>query len=1204
MEIRKLPSSLVVLLALVLGFVGAASTPALAIVNAPIVVTTTADSGTGSLRAAIDSANTNSGADTITFSALFDSAQTISLDTALPAFTSNITVTGTGAKLLTVKDKVAKTNFLFTIESGVSATFSGLTISDGTLAIYNKGNGTLTVTDCAFIGTTQGIYNTGTNANSLISGCTFSGNSTGFIYQYGAGTGTLTNCTFSNNSTSGITVSAGTAQLLTLINCTVSGNTAGINHVQQPAPVTPVVIKNTIVADNTSNFLGANATDGGSNFTGTQAKLGPLQDNGGPTQTMALQEDSPALNAGNDAIAPATDQRGISRPQRGQSDIGAFELEPPQSLIVTTTDDEDNGTSDPASGAGTSLREAITYANSNADTSTITFNIAGAGPFTINLATVLPALSTSMNIHNTLGKVITVKRSTANGTPDFRIFKVSNGTTTGPTVDISALTISNGKGGTDFSGFGGGILNDNGTLSLSDCTLSGNSTPDFGYGGGIFSNAFQGTASLTVNNCTFSGNSAYTYGGGICNNAVNGTATLNVTGSTFSSNSADSGGAICNNVINGGTGPLTVTNSTFSSNTVTTNGGGIFNNVVGGTGTLNLTGSTLSSNTANRGGGVYNNKGTLNVTDSTLSGNSADRGGGIANVKGALTLSKSTLSANTSTRGGGVYNDAEGNNTDTATMTVTNSTFSGNTATTYGGGIFNNGEYGTVTLNVTNATFSGNSATSGGGGILNDGGFGSATLTIGNTILKKGASGPNIENLAGVGTVTSQGYNLSDDAAGGDGNTAPGGFLNSTGDKRNTNPKLGVLQDNGGPTFTHLPADDSPAVSSGNTTLTVDQRGTSRPQGAADDIGAVEIVGAVNSAPSIDLNGDGSGIDFSATFTEDGGAVAIVDSDLTVGDTNDTNLESATVTITNLKNGTAESLAATTTNTNITAGYNSNTGVLNLTGSDTLAHYQTVLRSVTYNNTSNTPNTTSRSISFVVNDGDADSATATTTLAVNANNDAPVLNSIGNKTISGGSTLSFTASASDPENNTLTYSLVNPPSGATINASTGAFSWNTPVVSSNTNYSFTVKVTDNGTPAASAQETITVTVQPQTQVLTGKVLFSVTPTYNNGGATLVYKLQNGTPQTLTNISVNGVLLVGSSEIVVSRGDRNSKILNPRTGTKGVTWNNFSLAAGEEATLTVRLPTAPRRTTLSPSWTATWRAGRFVGGAAVPPVVAP
>ena len=124
------------------------------------------------------------------------------------------------------------------------------------------------------------------------------------------------------------------------------------------------------------------------------------------------------------------------------------------------------------------------------------------------------------------------------------------------------------------------------------------------------------------------------------------------------------------------------------------------------------------------------------------------------------------------------------------------------------------------------------------------------------------------------------------------------------------------------------------------------------------------------------------------TFTEDGPAVA-VDPGLTVTDVDDTNLESATVTITNLQNAGAEVLAANVGGTAITANYVAPT--LTLTGTDTLANYQQVLRSVTYANSSQNPGATGRAIAFVASDGTDNSNTATTTVGVTPVNDAPVL---------------------------------------------------------------------------------------------------------------------------------------------------------------------------------------------------------------------
>src|SRR5262249_52260806 len=100
-------------------------------------------------------------------------------------------------------------------------------------------------------------------------------------------------------------------------------------------------------------------------------------------------------------------------------------------------------------------------------------------------------------------------------------------------------------------------------------------------------------------------------------------------------------------------------------------------------------------------------------------------------------------------------------------------------------------------VHTTNCTLSGNSASNGAGGIKNGfqvGNGGAVEIYLEGTILKAGPSGPNIVNTPG-GRVFSDGYNLSSDNA--------GGLLTHAGDQINTDPRLGPLQNNGGPTFTH-----------------------------------------------------------------------------------------------------------------------------------------------------------------------------------------------------------------------------------------------------------------------------------------------------------------------------------------------------------------------------------------------------------------
>ena len=314
--------------------------------------------------------------------------------------------------------------------------------------------------------------------------------------------------------------------------------------------------------------------------------------------------------------------------------------------------------------------------------------------------------------------------------------------------------------------------------------------------------------------------------------------------------------------------------------------------IAGGT-TVSISGLTMKDGTVTgftHGAGIYNDHATLDISNSTITGNSAGgAGAGIYNngtFSGSVTnlqINSSTVSNNSSTGyvGGGIYNDGyyggasvqisnstiSGNSSPvaagglanigsfgSASLEISNSTISGNSAGGgNGGGIANSGDHpGSATLQISNSTISGNSATTG-GGISNDASNGgSASLQIGNTILKAGATGGNISNNSA--TITSFGYNISSDAAGDDGGgTGPSGFLNATGDMRNTDALLGPLQNNGGPTFTQALLDGSPAIDKGKDLggTGQDQRGAPRlaidpsipfaTGGDGSDIGAYEV---------------------------------------------------------------------------------------------------------------------------------------------------------------------------------------------------------------------------------------------------------------------------------------------------------------------------------------------------------------------------
>jgi hypothetical protein len=120
------------------------------------------------------------------------------------------------------------------------------------------------------------------------------------------------------------------------------------------------------------------------------------------------------------------------------------------------------------------------------------------------------------------------------------------------------------------------------------------------------------------------------------------------------------------------------------------------------------------------------------------------------------------------------------------------------------------------------------------------------TTQIGDTVLNAGTSGGTIFNNSG--TITSLGYNLASDNG--------GGFLTGPSDQINTDPMLGPLQDNGGPTFTHELLSGSPAIDHGNPTFTppphYDQRGLGyrRVANGRIDIGSFEVQSSPTPTPT------------------------------------------------------------------------------------------------------------------------------------------------------------------------------------------------------------------------------------------------------------------------------------------------------------------------------------------------------------------
>jgi hypothetical protein len=490
-------------------------------------------------------------------------------------------------------------------------------------------------------------------------------------------------------------------------------------------------------------------------------------------------------------------------------------------------------------GAG-SLNQAITDANTIGGINTITFDLPGSGPHIIELTSPLPAFFSDIQIINddTGAEAVTVRRSAGGGTENFRIFTI----TPTRTVLIAGLTISNGDPGINGF-FGGGIHNDKSTLTVRNCTLSGNRAV---YGGGIHNSTLSGdgTATLTLINCTFSGNSA-TDGGAVQNQSSGGNATVSLTNCILTGNSASTNGGGINNVSSVNTASITLNNCVVSDNSADS-GGGITSRSAGGTTIVVANDCTSTGNQATApfgaGGGIrLEAGGSLTVTNSTLTANSAGSGGAIALENGGPTvaLDNSTMSLNNAIfSGGALYSEGGG-------VIVTNCTISGNAVSSgngSGGGIFNEGSgHDLGRVDIINSTIAGNAAATG-GGIRNSGFVSPANtiMTLVNTVLRTGQTGSNIVSNGGA-SFTSLGHNLSNDSADGDAGSGPGGLLNAAGDIRNTDPQLGPLASNGGPTQTHALLPASLAINGGDEAHapSLDQRGF--PRVGVSDIGSFEL---------------------------------------------------------------------------------------------------------------------------------------------------------------------------------------------------------------------------------------------------------------------------------------------------------------------------------------------------------------------------
>lgn len=342
---------------------------------AVITVDNLGDAGGGSLRQAILDANASiSMPDDIVFQA--ELTGPINILSQLPTITDDLTITGPGAKLLTI-DAADGSNGIFGDGDGwrifelddstaapINVTISDITLTGGDLnSTGTRGGGAILNFENLSLFRTE-IVNNSSNIRAsaidnksdgtlLIDSTTIAGNES--VTRAGGairndGTATIASSTISGNTAAfdGGGISNGGSATLTIDNSTFALNVAGTGTGNGIRIATSTnTINNTIVEGGVG---GPGTFKGSDNLIGGSFGLGPLADNGGPTLTHALLLGSPALDAGDSN--QTTDQRGLPVPvdlpsianaaNGNGSDIGAYEAQtlPVDPFVVTTTVDE------------------------------------------------------------------------------------------------------------------------------------------------------------------------------------------------------------------------------------------------------------------------------------------------------------------------------------------------------------------------------------------------------------------------------------------------------------------------------------------------------------------------------------------------------------------------------------------------------------------------------------------------------------------------------------------------------------------------------------------------------------------------------------------------------------------------------------------------------------------------------------------------
>ena len=669
-----------------------------------------------------------------------------------------------------------------------------------------------------------GIENFGTTE---ITNSTISGNSAdngGGIFNFG--TTEITNSTISGNSADndGGGIFNSFSDVIFLSSSIVSGNTSeeSGNEVYNRSNGQINADNSNLFGDNSQSNTEAffnftpgdndiNATSDGINIALDNILNPSLADNGGPTLTHALVPGSPAIDTGTNPLGLTTDQRGEGFPRSNGNgvDIGAFESEFFDAIVVDTLEDENDGD---FSEGDRSLREALLFITEGG---TISFapdlnnGTTTDGIITLSLGELI--INKTLTINGDLDGDDSTRDITIDADGNSRVFNINDGNNANiKVINIDSLTITGGVASSDnFQDSSGGGIYSRESLNLTNSTVSGNSAD--AIGGGIRSN---GPTQIT--NSTISDNSARGRGGGIRSNG-----SVQITNSTISANSTDkSGGGILSK------GRLDIISSTISDNSAQYDGGGVY---IKGKNKILITNSTISGNASEQdGGGIYKKgNGKIEITNSTISGNRSEQGGGgiYKKGKGKAEITNSTLSGNAAKyAGGGIYDISRN------TIQIANSTITDNTANK-GGGVYNADTYIPQSiLSLSSNLISGNIADESGNEVFNQG--------------RNFAVNANAHNLFGDSSQTNDDafYNFTPGST--DISATSDGISIALTDILDLN-----LADNGGPTLTHALVEDSPAIDAGTNSLglTTDQRGEGFPRSldSGVDIGAFELQNAI-----------------------------------------------------------------------------------------------------------------------------------------------------------------------------------------------------------------------------------------------------------------------------------------------------------------------------------------------------------------------